>query len=57
MEAALIQGADIAFVRRRLDDLAVARSLYGWTEADREDYQELCRREKSLLRSVFSFRD
>jgi hypothetical protein len=49
VEIARVEEADIGFVRRMLDDLAVARSICGWSDADRDRYMELCECERSLL--------
>ncbi len=45
----LVEEGDIETVRRKLDDLVVARSLYGWSGLDRVRFQSLCERERSLL--------
>jgi hypothetical protein len=49
MEFTLAGEADIGFVRRQLDDLVVIRSLYGWSEVERDRYKQLCACERSLL--------
>ena len=49
MEFTLTEEADLEIVRRNLDDLVVARSLWGWSTSDRDRYEYLCERERSLM--------
>ena len=45
---------ELEIVRRNLDDLVVARSMYGWSDLDRDRYVQLCRSERSLLGPLVS---
>ncbi len=45
----MIEEGDIEMVRRKLDDLVIARSLYGWSRVDKERFRNLCEQERSLL--------
>jgi hypothetical protein len=49
MDFSQAESADIRFIRRQLNDLAVARSHYGWNRADERRYEELCELESALL--------
>jgi hypothetical protein len=49
MDFSQAESADIGIIRRQLDDLAVARSLYGWDRADERRYEGLCELESALL--------
>ena len=49
MEFTWAEKLELEIVRRNLDDLVVARSMYGWSDSDRDRYGQLCESERSLL--------
>ena len=44
-----MEETDLGFLQRQLDDLVVARSICGWSDADQDRYMRLCECERSLL--------
>lgn len=49
VEFAWAEKLELEIVRRNLDDLVVARSMYGWSDSERDRYRRLCKSERSLL--------
>lgn len=54
MEFTWEEKLELEIVRRNLDDLVVARSMYGWSDSDRDRYGQLCKSERTLLGPLVS---